>query len=129
MSLLDRLSWITAPWEFAARVSDMQADIARLQLQHDLLRRDMAKNKQALAELDAQIDELEAYVLSDDETDAAEVQSRVQRLKDVLAQAKGEAPAGGDAGTETDAPAGPAAGDGTDVVNPTPGAADNPDNA
>lgn len=80
----------------------------------------MAKNKQALAELDAQIDELEAYVLSDDETDAAEVQNRVARLKSVLAQAKGEAPANGGNDGSVDTPGG-----GTDVVNPTPGATDN----
>lgn len=48
----------------------------------------MSKNSDALAELDAQIDELEAYVLSDDETDAAEVQTRVARLRSVLAVAK-----------------------------------------
>lgn len=51
----------------------------------------MSKNSDALAELDAQIDELEAYVLSDDETDAAEVQQRVARLKSVLAAAKASA--------------------------------------
>ena len=80
----------------------------------------MAKNKQALAELDAQIDELEAYVLSDDETDAAEVQSRVARLKSVRAQATGDAPADGGNDGSVDTPGG-----GTDVVNPTPGAEDN----
>lgn len=57
-----------------------------------IVRMTMSKNSEALAALDAQIDELAAYVLSDDETDAAEVNSRVDRLKDVLSQVKGEAP-------------------------------------
>lgn len=117
--LTDRLDWLAAPWW---ALSDMQVQITRLQLDHLQLRSDMAKNKQALAELDAQIDELEAYVLSDDETDAAEVQNRVARLKSVLSQAKGEAPAGGE-----QAPVDGGAGQPADVVvNPTPGAEDNP---
>jgi hypothetical protein len=77
----------------------------------------MAKNDDALAELDAQLDELEAYVLSDDETDAAEVQQRTERLRGLLAQVKGPQPGV----PEGEVPAG-----GTEVTNPTPGAQDNP---
>lgn len=45
----------------------------------------MALNDEALRDLDEQLDALEEYVLSDDETDAAEVQERVSRLKALLA--------------------------------------------
>jgi len=57
-----------------------------------MLEETMAENADALAELDAQIDELESYVLSDDATDAAEVRTRVDRLKNLLTQAQGGLP-------------------------------------
>jgi hypothetical protein len=48
----------------------------------------MAAFDAALADLDTQIDDLVAYVNSDDATDAAEVQSRADRIKAALAAAR-----------------------------------------
>jgi uncharacterized protein YlxW (UPF0749 family) len=48
----------------------------------------MSQFTDALADLDAQVDDLVAYVNSDDTTDAAEVEARAQRIKDALASAR-----------------------------------------
>lgn len=48
----------------------------------------MSQFTAALADLDAQVDDLVAYVNSSDTTDAAEVEARAQRIKDALASAR-----------------------------------------
>lgn len=50
----------------------------------------MAKDKDALKDLDAQLDALEAYVRSDEETDAAEVTARADRVRQLLASVQGQ---------------------------------------
>jgi hypothetical protein len=49
----------------------------------------MAKNQDALAALDSELDALEAYIKSDDETDAAEVNARAERIRNLLVSAQG----------------------------------------
>lgn len=49
----------------------------------------MAKNHDALAALDSELDALEAYIKSDDETDAAEVNARAERIRNMLVSAQG----------------------------------------
>lgn len=49
----------------------------------------MAKNQDALAALDSELDALEAYIKSDDETDAAEVNARAERIRNMLVSAQG----------------------------------------
>jgi septal ring factor EnvC (AmiA/AmiB activator) len=57
----------------------------------------MSQSSEALAHLDAQIDDLVDYVNSDDATDAAEVQARADRIKAALADARAaNIPTGGD---------------------------------
>ena len=51
---------------------------------------EVAKDKDALAELDKAIEAVEAYVASDEETDAAAINERVARLKAVLAPLPGQ---------------------------------------
>lgn len=50
----------------------------------------VAKDKDALAELDKAIDEVEAYVASDEDTDAAAINERVNRLRGLLAPGPGQ---------------------------------------
>lgn len=69
----------------------LKARVDRLAISLDNVRYNVSKNSEALADLDAQLDELEAYVLSDDENDAAEVQTRVARIKSLLASAQAPA--------------------------------------
>lgn len=54
------------------------------------LERAMAKDKDALAELDAQLQELSDYVRSDEDSDAAEIQKRTERVKALLAEVKAD---------------------------------------
>lgn len=49
----------------------------------------MAKNQDALSALDSELDALEAYIKSDDETDAAEVNARAERIRNMLVSAQG----------------------------------------
>jgi hypothetical protein len=51
---------------------------------------EVAKDKDALAELDKAIEAVEAYVASDEETDAAAINERVNRLKSVLSAGPGQ---------------------------------------
>lgn len=85
----------------------------------------------ATDEIARDLDALRQEVAGLDESVAAKFEPLVARLEDMGKDPQNpvpDAPVGGDAGTGTDAPAG-GAGDGTEVVNPTPDAADNPDNA
>jgi DNA integrity scanning protein DisA with diadenylate cyclase activity len=68
----------------------------------DSLETFMARFDTALADLDAQLDELVDYVTSDDETDAVEVEARAARIKAALATVRGEdAEAPAEGGEET----------------------------
>lgn len=76
----------------------------------------MSASSDAYARLDEQIEALRAYVVSDDETDAAEVDRRADEIKGLLAEvrtdAEPEQPAAGDAAAdggaaEADGPAAP----------------------
>lgn len=51
---------------------------------------EVPKDKDALAELDKAIEGVEAYVASDEETDAAAINERVNRLRAVLSPAPGQ---------------------------------------
>lgn len=51
---------------------------------------EMAKDRDALAELDSELDALEAYVKNDEENDAAEIDARVNRVRAILASAQGQ---------------------------------------
>ena len=51
---------------------------------------EVPKDKDALAELDKAIEAVEAYVASDEETDAAAITERVSRLRAVLSPAPGQ---------------------------------------
>lgn len=48
----------------------------------------MAKDKDALAELDKELQELADYVRSDEESDAAEIQKRTDTVKALLEEVK-----------------------------------------
>lgn len=50
----------------------------------------MAKDKDALAELDQQLQELADYVRSDEVSDAAEIQKRTDKVKELLAEVKAD---------------------------------------
>lgn len=50
----------------------------------------MAQDRDALAELDAELDALEAYVASDEQNDAAEIEQRTNRVRTLLAAAQGQ---------------------------------------
>jgi hypothetical protein len=87
----------------------------------------------ATDELARDLDDLRGRLARQDEALAAELEPMVARLESMGqdpknpvpdAPAPTPAPAGGDADTGTGGPVGP--GVGTDVVNPTPGAEDNP---
>jgi hypothetical protein len=89
----DRLTAWTPLYPDLARVV---ADSWRLVKEnHETLNRMeilMSKSSEALANLDTQIDDLVAYVNSDDATDAAEVQARADRIKAALAAARADDP-------------------------------------
>lgn len=79
----------------------------------------------ATDEIARDLDALRQEVAGLDESVAAKFEPLVSRLEQMGQDPQNpvpDAPADGDAGTGSDAPAG----DGTDVVNPTPGAEDNP---
>lgn len=64
------------------RMEILERKIHRLEIR-------MAKDREALARLDEQIEALRAYVQSDEETDAAEVDRRTESLRQLLAEAQG----------------------------------------
>lgn len=80
------------PWTVRAKVETLEARISSLE---ERWYRKMAKDKEALARLDAEIAKLRDYIRSDEETDAAEVDKRTEELRVLLAEAQGsgEAPA------------------------------------
>lgn len=57
---------------------------------------DMAKDRDALAQLDAELEALEAYVKSDEDNDAAEIEARTNRIRTMLAGAQGSGEVDGD---------------------------------
>lgn len=68
------------------RIVNLEFRLERLERKWE---REMAKDRDALKELDAQLDALEAYVRSDEETDAAEVNLRADRVRQLLASVHG----------------------------------------
>jgi hypothetical protein len=73
-------------WRLFSRIRAVEA---RMSAQEERWFRIMAKNKDALAALDAEIEKLREYVRSDDETDAAEVDKRTADIRQLLAEAQG----------------------------------------
>lgn len=84
----------------------------------DRLENRMSAQSDAFAELDAQLDAVEAYVRGDDAADAAQVQARTGRIRDLLAAVNpaNPAPAPGDPGAVEPDPTAPAPDNGTDPV-------------
>ena len=84
----------------------------------DRLENRMSAQTDAFAELDAQLDAVEAYVRGDDAADAAQVTARTGRIRDLLAAVNPEnpAPAPGDPGAVEPDPTAPAPDNGTDPV-------------
>lgn len=74
--------------DLAATVADTWRLVSEIHTRTSTLEELMSKSSEALAALDAQIDDLVAYVNSDDTTDAAEVQARADRIKTALADAR-----------------------------------------
>lgn len=52
------------------------------------MEKNMAKDKDALAELDSQLAELAEYVRSDEDSDAAEIAKRTETVRNLLAEVK-----------------------------------------
>ena len=135
--LSDRLDWLAAPWW---ALSDMQVQITRLQMDHLQLRSNLMARVDELRErlaaatdeLARDLDDLRGRLASQDEALAAELEPMVARLEAMGTDPQNPVPdapvdnEGGDGGTGTDGAGNPLPGDGTDVVNPTPGAQDNP---
>ena len=133
--LTDRLDWFTAPWW---ALSDMQVQITRLQLDqlqlrsHLMARVDELRERLAAAtdELARDLDDLRGRLAGQDEALAAELEPMVARLEAMGQDPQNpvpDAPVDEDGGEGGDAPADGGVGtDGSDVVNPTPGAQDNP---
>jgi hypothetical protein len=78
IQVLHRLS----PWALDERLSELERRITRMEIR-------MGKQKDSLAKLDAELDSLAEYIRSDDETDSAEVDSRTERIRQMLAAAQG----------------------------------------
>lgn len=76
--VLRRLS----PWALDERLSELEYRIDRMEIR-------MGKQKDSLAKLDAELDSLAEYIRSDEDTDAAEVDSRTERIRQMLAAAQG----------------------------------------
>jgi chromosome segregation ATPase len=71
------------------RLTKTESDVSALRNRIRRLEWKMAKDKEALARLDEQIEALRNYVMSDEETDAAEVDRRTESLRQLLAEAQG----------------------------------------
>jgi hypothetical protein len=115
-----------------------QTDQITMMGEHVMARVDELRTRLAAAtdEIARDLEDLRGRLAQQDEALAAELESMVARLEAMGqdpqnpvpdAPADG-GPVGGDSGTGTDAEGNPLPGDGTEVVNPTPGAEDNPDN-
>lgn len=136
--LYDRLAWLSAPW---SALSDLQRDVARLQMQflemrsHLMARVDELRERMAAAtdELARDLEDLRGRLAAQDEALASELEPMVARLEAMGRDPQNPVPdaepvnPGVPAG-ETDELGNPLPADGTEVVNPTPGAEDNPDN-
>lgn len=78
------MSWKRwTPWSLEARLLAVEHRTNRLESL-------MGKNSDALSRLDIEIEDLRSYVESDDETDAAEVDSRAAKIREILAAARGD---------------------------------------
>lgn len=134
------IDYFLAPWR---NYSDMQAQLMRLQLQvrevrSSLMARvDELRERLAAAtdEIARDLEDLRGRLAQQDEALAAELEPMVARLEAMGQDPQNpvpDAPADGDQGGEPADGGGAPAGDGGvgtdggDVVNPTPGAADNP---
>lgn len=71
------------------RLAALEGDLSALNTRVRRLEMKVAKDKEALARLDEQIEALRAYVQSDETTDAAEVDRRTESLRQLLAEAQG----------------------------------------
>ena len=111
-----------------------QTDQITMMGEHVMARVDELRTRLAAAtdELARDLDDLRGRLAAQDEALAAELEPMVARLEAMGADPNNPVPDapvnGGDASTGTDAAGNPLPADGTEVVNPTPGAEDNPDN-
>lgn len=71
------------------RLTALEGDVTEAFQRIRRLEMKVAKDKEALARLDEQIEALRAYVQSDETTDAAEVDRRTESIRQVLAEAQG----------------------------------------
>lgn len=81
-------------WLFGRDVADRlrQIETRQMLIERRITRMEkmMAKDRDALAELDTQLAELAEYVRSDEESDAAEIQKRTDKVKELLEQVKAD---------------------------------------
>lgn len=84
------MGWWISRRELDDRLFAVETRQALLERRTIRLEKRMAKDKDALAELDAQLQELADYVRSDEDNDAAEIQKRTDNVKALLAEVKAD---------------------------------------
>lgn len=84
------MGWFIGRGEIRDRLFSVETRQGFLERRMTRMERMMAKDKDALAELDVQLQELADYVRSDEESDAAEIQKRTENVKALLAEVKAD---------------------------------------
>jgi len=84
------MGWWISRREIVDRLFNLETRQGLIERRMTRMEKLMAKDKDALAELDAQLQELADYVRSDEQSDADEIAKRTDKVKALLAEVKAD---------------------------------------
>jgi hypothetical protein len=84
------MGWWISRREIVDRLFNLETRQRLVERRTERMEKLMAKDKDALAALDKELQELADYVRSDEDSDAAEIQKRTDKVKQLLADVKAD---------------------------------------